>query len=291
MEGSRFLPPTCEVHGRPTRRERCRRCNAAYMRTYMRERRVLAPELTIWQRAHRRAAEKGVPFGIAVQAISIPEICPVLGIPISLGERRSENSPSLDRIVPHLGYIPGNVRVISDKANRLKGDRNLEQLREKAISSERFRKEYRQLADYVEREALISDFQTGLRAIDLVDSHVNQIEELFQRVVCKRPLTEARQSEETHPSATQQLTSEMIEDEFGLTKKQVRMLRRLAGFPNPRRKLHGFIFDRTRVEEWIAQQPDPADPGAIIRRQPGARRRNLRSKWTAQLLAQCEAQW
>lgn len=83
----------------------------------------------------------------------------------------------------------------------------------------------------------------------------------------------------------------MIEDEFGLTKKQVRMLRRLAGFPNPRRKLHGFVFERARIEEWIAEQPNPADPAAIIRREPGARRRNVKWKRTAELLAACEGRW
>lgn len=290
MEGSRFLPPTCEYHGRPTKRETCRRCNAAYMRTYLRGRRVLAPELTIWQRAHRRAAGKGVPFGISVKAVSIPAKCPVLGIPILLGERRSENSPSLDRIVPDLGYVAGNVRVISDKANRLKGDRNLEQLREKAISSQSFRDEYRLLADYVERETRLREFHAGLRAIDLPDSKVNQIQDLFYRVLWEKPLLDGGRFVGTQ-TRTKQLTSEMIEDEFGLTKKQVRMLRRLAGFPNPRRKLHGFIFERTSVEEWIAAQPNPADPAAVIRRQPGARRRNVRSRRTAELLAKYDAQW
>ena len=31
-------------------------------------------------------------------------------------------SPSLDRIKPHIGYIRGNVRVISYQANRIKCD-------------------------------------------------------------------------------------------------------------------------------------------------------------------------
>jgi hypothetical protein len=38
-------------------------------------------------------------------------------------------SPSLDRIVPELGYVKGNVRVISDRANRIKRDATLEELR------------------------------------------------------------------------------------------------------------------------------------------------------------------
>src|SRR5438105_3778610 len=143
---SRLLPPTCELHGKPTQRASCHRCNAAYMRTYLRGRRVQAPELTIWQRAHRRAASRSLPFAISVQSIVIPAMCPVLGIPIVLGEQRSDNSPSLDRIIPDRGYTPGNVRVISDKANRLKGDRTLAQLAQKSVSGpDRFRNEYRMI--------------------------------------------------------------------------------------------------------------------------------------------------
>jgi hypothetical protein len=38
-------------------------------------------------------------------------------------------SPSLDRIDPSQGYIKGNVVVISHKANRLKNDAGLAELR------------------------------------------------------------------------------------------------------------------------------------------------------------------
>lgn len=40
--------------------------------------------------------------------------CPVLGIDLT--------TPSLDKIIPALGYVPGNIAVISMKANMLKGD-------------------------------------------------------------------------------------------------------------------------------------------------------------------------
>jgi hypothetical protein len=48
--------------------------------------------------------------------------CPVLGIPIILGGKLSKNSPSLDKMVPGLGYVRGNVLVISHRANTMKGD-------------------------------------------------------------------------------------------------------------------------------------------------------------------------
>ena len=40
-----------------------------------------------------------------------------------------DDSPSLDRIVSSLGYVKGNIRVISYKANRVKSNATLEELR------------------------------------------------------------------------------------------------------------------------------------------------------------------
>jgi len=256
---SRLLPPTCELHGKPTKRANCRRCNAAYMRTYLRGRRVQAPELTIWQRAHRRAASREVPFSITMQAIVIPPVCPVLGIAIVLGEQRSENSPSLDRIIPDKGYVPGNVRVISDKANRLKADLTFAELEQKAITGpHHFREEYRLLAEYVHRERLLGELRDRLFQLGASADDWATITDLIHRVGLDH---EVREHE-----PPQELTSQMIEDKFGLTKKELRMLRRLADFPHPQRKRDGFRFVRTEVEQWIAEQPDPSQPAAVLRR-------------------------
>lgn len=252
------LLPICEFHGRPTKRSTCRRCNAAYMRTYLRGRRVRAPELTIWQRAHRRAASRGVPFSITMQAIVIPAVCPVLGIPIVLGEQRSENSPSLDRITPNLGYVSGNVRVISDKANRLKADRTLSELQQKAINGpSQFRDEYRLIADYVRRELVFGEVRQKLVELGVTRDDWSAIVELLDRLGSR-----AIGINVPEPSAL--LTSQVIETEFGLTKMEVRMLRRLAGFPHPIRKRDGFRFSRAKVEEWIGKQPDPCSPAAVL---------------------------
>jgi len=42
-------------------------------------------------------------------------------------------SPSIDRIIPSKGYVMGNVKFISYKANRIKNDSNIEIL-EKLIN-------------------------------------------------------------------------------------------------------------------------------------------------------------
>jgi hypothetical protein len=48
--------------------------------------------------------------------------CPALGIPLEWGGKVYHNSPSLDRIVPSLGYVKGNVAFLSHKANLIKSD-------------------------------------------------------------------------------------------------------------------------------------------------------------------------
>ena len=74
--------------------------------------------------AKARAKEKNLPFNLHYDDVAIPNLCPVLKIPLIPGEGFNDNSPSLDRRVPYLGYTKGNVTVISMKANRIKTDAN-----------------------------------------------------------------------------------------------------------------------------------------------------------------------
>lgn len=73
--------------------------------------------------AKRRAQRDGVPFNLSVEDVVIPTHCPVLGLLLTKGRGRAKAaSPSLDRIVPALGYVPGNIAVISNRANTIKND-------------------------------------------------------------------------------------------------------------------------------------------------------------------------
>lgn len=88
----------------------------------------------------------------------MPRRCPVLGLPLTVGAARSASSPSLDRINPTEGYRPGNVRVISDQANRLKSNRSLEQvIRLSQRGTPERRAQYAAVAAYMEREALLAE--------------------------------------------------------------------------------------------------------------------------------------
>jgi hypothetical protein len=77
----------------------------------------------LWQNAKARARKYGVPFTISPDDVVVPSHCPLLGVEIKVSPGRfSPSSPSLDRIVPDKGYVPGNVMVISFRANTIKSD-------------------------------------------------------------------------------------------------------------------------------------------------------------------------
>ena len=76
--------------------------------------------------ARTRAKYNNLPFAITNEYVSsiAGDVCPVLGVPLSFGGtgRPTPNSASIDRIVPHLGYVEGNVAVISYRANAIKSN-------------------------------------------------------------------------------------------------------------------------------------------------------------------------
>lgn len=86
------------------------------------------------QNAKNRAKKLGIRFFLSVDDLDVPAFCPLLNIPIFVGDVRGDNSPSLDRIVPEKGYVSGNVWVISDLANRIKQNATPDQIEQVAIN-------------------------------------------------------------------------------------------------------------------------------------------------------------
>jgi hypothetical protein len=78
---------------------------------------------TVRAAAHR-AKRNHLSFDLSLDYIlSITgDVCPVLGIPFNFtnNKKRFESSPSIDRFLPELGYVKGNVFIISNRANTLK---------------------------------------------------------------------------------------------------------------------------------------------------------------------------
>lgn len=87
-------------------------------------------KLMILNRAKDRSKRKEIPFNITIDDFDIPDVCPILGINLVFHNKQggSPNSPSLDKIVPSLGYVKGNVIVISKRANSIKNDASLDEI-------------------------------------------------------------------------------------------------------------------------------------------------------------------
>ena len=78
---------------------------------------------SMWYNVKYRAKRSGIIFTIPFEAIVWPTHCPALGVRLDYGRKQGSplpNSPSLDRIKPALGYVAGNVAVISMRANQIK---------------------------------------------------------------------------------------------------------------------------------------------------------------------------
>lgn len=79
--------------------------------------------------AKKRAKDSGMDFDLKVEDLFVPQICPILGIPLSTGNLTKEKqSPSLDRLDNSKGYTKENSWVISSLSNTMKNDASFEEL-------------------------------------------------------------------------------------------------------------------------------------------------------------------
>ncbi|MFZ9725627.1 MAG: hypothetical protein ACO3EH_00340 [Ilumatobacteraceae bacterium] len=118
--------------------------NRDKVRAWSREYRVRKSRDPRWEMlrgARCRARAARLPFAITIDDIAIPKRCPVFGTPLVRGGMWvTPHNPSLDRIVPELGYVPGNIAVISHRANLIKSTGTA--------------KEHRKIADWIDRVTL-----------------------------------------------------------------------------------------------------------------------------------------
>ena len=120
---------------RATHRDRETARHHAYASAHQEQERV---RRRLWAQAHpeqsriadarKRAKRDGVPCTLTiadVRAILEPMRCSATGLPLAHAKGSNgpaATSPSLDRIVPALGYVPGNVRLVCHRFNALRKD-------------------------------------------------------------------------------------------------------------------------------------------------------------------------
>lgn len=101
-------------------------------------------ERILYNSAKRRAKEKGLDFNIDKNDIKVFKNCPLLRIKLIRGkEIFHDGSPTIDRINNKKGYVKGNVHVISHKANRMKNNSTLGQLKTLVKNLEKLEKKIR----------------------------------------------------------------------------------------------------------------------------------------------------
>lgn len=94
------------------------------------ERKSNEPAWYLWKSSKTRARKANLEHSITVEDIVIPSHCPILNIRLCPGSdgKVIPNSPTLDRVDNSKGYVPGNVRVISHRANSNKGSMTVEDI-------------------------------------------------------------------------------------------------------------------------------------------------------------------
>lgn len=104
----------------------CKKCRRTKSKSHYEGQSI---EYRIYSRAKSRSAKNGRAFEISIDDIEVPEVCPILGIKLISGiDIFTDASPSIDRIDSTRGYVKGNIRIISNRANRIKSNATVEDL-------------------------------------------------------------------------------------------------------------------------------------------------------------------
>ena len=141
LETSSLKALPCENCQRPTAAFNRKYCSPACRKAALNQRvrpaktaasmalRVSDPARHLLYQIKHRAKVNGIPFNLIGSDLVFPTHCPVLGLKLEWArERLTPNSYSVDRIRPALGYVAGNVRIISFRANQLKSNATVEEL-------------------------------------------------------------------------------------------------------------------------------------------------------------------
>ncbi|MCI0561463.1 MAG: hypothetical protein MN733_23495 [Nitrososphaera sp.] len=72
------------------------------------------------------ARQQGIPFTLSFQDVVWPTHCPIFNVELDyFAPVVCDVSPSFDRVDPNRGYEPGNVQIISNRANRMKSNSSI----------------------------------------------------------------------------------------------------------------------------------------------------------------------
>lgn len=86
---------------------------------------------SLYHGAKARCGKNNLDFNLTLEDIIIPDLCPVFGLPFNKKSSdyfSNSMGPSIDRINPDIGYIKGNIVIVSCRANSIKNNATINEL-------------------------------------------------------------------------------------------------------------------------------------------------------------------
>lgn len=106
---------------------RCKECRKGYASTYYKEN---------WFDSQVKLKKSyckkhNIPFDLDANYLEsiYKGVCPITGVEFDRHVKTSDNCPHLDRVVPELGYVKGNIQYICARMNRIKYNATIEELK------------------------------------------------------------------------------------------------------------------------------------------------------------------
>lgn len=124
---------------------------------------------TKWSSLKQSAQKRGIPFEISVEdilEIGRPKYCKYLELELDYETNKLlPNSPSVNRIDPSIGYVKGNIEIISNRANSMLLDATKDELK-----------------TFLKNVSLVQ-FGTFTETADSVGGFYEQMGELYQNLI------------------------------------------------------------------------------------------------------------
>jgi ribosomal protein L40E len=112
----------------------CKKCSAKLNEKNRRNRDwKFDAKKVLYDNAKQRAKKSNIEFALTREDIDIPDTCPVFGFSLKREDRETWMcAPSIDRIDNTRGYVKDNIIIVSRRANILKKDATIDELRKLA---------------------------------------------------------------------------------------------------------------------------------------------------------------
>jgi hypothetical protein len=108
----------------------CKECRSKALEQSVARRRNASPFGFALKQLRRNAKTRKLEFDLTIEDfLPLPTHCPVLGVDLDYSGGGGPNAASIDRTKCNMGYVRGNCVIMSRRANTLKSDATVDELR------------------------------------------------------------------------------------------------------------------------------------------------------------------